>query len=89
MNPCGGGGAVNAFHDAVTLANWINTLQTPSLIELELIFKEYHAERLPVALDAFETSQVFAKNLGKVTLSSTDDNPPLKFWAVVLTCTSE
>lgn len=61
MNPAGGAGAANAIHDAVTLANWITTLETKSLPELEKIFKEYHAERYPVAKAAFNTSQLFSK----------------------------
>ncbi|KAG0342742.1 hypothetical protein BG000_001602 [Podila horticola] len=32
---------------------------------VEAIFKEYHTERLPVAKEAYETSQLFTKNLGK------------------------
>ncbi|KAF8951051.1 hypothetical protein BGZ52_000563 [Haplosporangium bisporale] len=61
LNPAGGAGAANAIHDAVTLANWITTLETKSLPELENIFKEYHAERYPVAKAAFNTSQLFSK----------------------------
>lgn len=66
MNPTGGAGALTAMHDAVTLANWICTLEAPSPSEIEDIFKEYRAERYPVAKEAFETSQVFTKTLGKV-----------------------
>ncbi|KAF9292662.1 hypothetical protein BGZ74_000216 [Mortierella antarctica] len=61
----GGAGALTAMHDAVTLANWICTLEAPSPSEIEDIFKEYRAERYPVAKEAFETSQVFTKTLGK------------------------
>jgi len=66
MNPTGGAGATIAMHDAVTLANWISTLSFPTVKDLNRVFKEYKAERYPVAKDAFESSQMFTKNLGKV-----------------------
>lgn len=66
MNPTGGVGALMAMHDAVALANWISTLRLPSVSDLEDVFKEYRAERHPVAKEAFERSQLFTKNLGKV-----------------------
>ncbi|KAG0022377.1 hypothetical protein BGZ81_008549 [Podila clonocystis] len=69
MNPTGGVGALMAMHDAVTLANWISTLRLPSVSDLEDVFKEYRAERYPVAKEAFERSQLFTKNLGKNMLS--------------------
>lgn len=67
MNPAGGVGAVIAIHDAVTLANWFATLKLAGEEEILNVFKEYRAERYPVAKEAFETSQVFIRNLGKVT----------------------
>ncbi|KAG0349977.1 hypothetical protein BG005_010496 [Podila minutissima] len=69
MNPTGGVGALMAMHDAVALANWISTLRLPSVSDLEDVFKEYRAERHPVAKEAFERSQLFTKNLGKNMLS--------------------
>ncbi|KAG0339943.1 hypothetical protein BG000_001028 [Podila horticola] len=51
--PSAGQGGVTAMHDAVTLANWIATLQAPSLSELETAFKEYRAERFPIIQDEF------------------------------------
>ncbi|KAF8981041.1 hypothetical protein BGZ52_003347 [Haplosporangium bisporale] len=65
MNPSGGSGALTAMHDAVTLANWINTIETPSMYYLKKIFKEYRAERYPIVKQAFETSQMFSRNIGK------------------------
>lgn len=59
-----------AMHDAVTLANWISTLRLPSVSDLEDVFKEYRSERYSVSKDAFERSQLFTKNLGKVFYSS-------------------
>ncbi|KAF9405918.1 hypothetical protein BGZ94_003333 [Podila epigama] len=69
MNPSGGVGAVNAMFDAVAVANWLSTLQSWSVSDLEVVFKEYHAERHPVATAAFARSQMFSKNLGKGWLS--------------------
>lgn len=66
MNPSGALGAVSAIHDAVTLANWISTLRLASPKEVEDIFKEYRAERYPVAKANFETSRLFIRNMGKV-----------------------
>lgn len=66
MNPSGGGGAVRAIDDAVTLANWISTLRMASEEDIEKVFKEYRAERYPIAKEAFVESQMFSRNLGKV-----------------------
>jgi 2-polyprenyl-6-methoxyphenol hydroxylase-like FAD-dependent oxidoreductase len=66
MNPTGAAGALTAMHDAVTLANWICTLDAPSPSEIDYVFKEYRAERYPVAKESFEASQLFTKTLGKV-----------------------
>ncbi|KAF9332471.1 hypothetical protein BG006_004645 [Podila minutissima] len=40
-------------------------LRQASAEDLEKVFKEYRAERYPVAKEAFEASHVFIKNLGK------------------------
>ncbi|KAF9411468.1 hypothetical protein BGZ94_001345 [Podila epigama] len=53
MNPTGGVGAAHAIHDAVALANWISTLRSSSVPDLERVFKEYRSERYPVVKDAF------------------------------------
>lgn len=66
MNPTGGAGATIAMHDAVTLANWIATLNMATIDDLEHAFKEYKTERYPIAMEAYESSQMFTKNLGKV-----------------------
>lgn len=66
MNPAGGKGAITAIHDAVTLANWMSTLRSPSPKDITKVFKEYRTERYPIAKENFESSQVFTKNLGKV-----------------------
>lgn len=69
MNPSGGVGALNAMFDAVTVANWISTLESSSVSDLETIFKEYHAERHPVAQAAYVRSKMFAYNMGKSWIS--------------------
>ncbi|KAG0342758.1 hypothetical protein BG000_001618 [Podila horticola] len=69
MNPSGGVGALNAMFDAVTVANWISTLESSSVSDLDVIFKEYHAERHPVAQAAYSRSKMFAYNLGKSWIS--------------------
>ncbi|KAF9384138.1 hypothetical protein CPB97_005908, partial [Podila verticillata] len=65
MNPTGGVGALMAISDAVTLANWISILGVPDVKDCEKIFKQYKAERYPAAKEAFESSQLFSKTLGK------------------------
>ncbi|KAG0029723.1 hypothetical protein BGZ82_007784 [Podila clonocystis] len=69
LHPASGGGALNAIQDAVALANWICSLQSSSLTELETIFKEYRDERHPALQQAFATAQVF-KSLGENTWKS-------------------
>ncbi|KAG0023642.1 hypothetical protein BGZ81_008051 [Podila clonocystis] len=69
MNPCGAAGALTAMHDAAALANWISTLRLPSVKNLNKVFKEYRAERYPVAKEAFETSQIFTKMAGKTLMA--------------------
>lgn len=71
MSPAGALGAVTAIHDAVTLANWLSTLRLATEEDVEKTFKEYRAERYPVAKEAFVTSQMFIRNLGKVKRSTT------------------
>ncbi|KAF9389020.1 hypothetical protein CPC16_006107 [Podila verticillata] len=65
LNPYGGAGALTAMHDAVALANWISTLQRPKLAEIEKIFAEYQAERLPAAKDAASRTLLFKRMGGK------------------------
>lgn len=76
MSPAGGVGAITAIHDAVTLANWLSTLQYAREKDVEKAFKEYRAERYPAALEAFESSQMFIWNLGKVIKPSNDKHIP-------------
>lgn len=66
MNPSGAMGAVNAMHDAIALANWINVLPSTSPKDINMIFSEYKAERYPLAKKAFETSRMLSKLIEKV-----------------------
>ncbi|KAF9320130.1 hypothetical protein BG003_007111 [Podila horticola] len=70
MSPAGGAGAVLAIHDAVTLANWFSTLQLATDEDLNKVFEEYRTERYPVAKEAFVTSQMSIRNLGKNMMAS-------------------
>ncbi|KAG0019609.1 hypothetical protein BGZ81_009674 [Podila clonocystis] len=65
FNPAGVAGALTAIEDATALANWIATLESRSVGDLDLIFKEYHAERHPVAKKTYARSQALATILGK------------------------
>ncbi|KAG0349381.1 hypothetical protein BG004_007008 [Podila humilis] len=65
LNPAGAAGALSAMHDAVALANWLVTLQGKSIPELRTVFKEYYAERHPIAKDTYERSQMLSKIPGK------------------------
>lgn len=55
------------MHDAVAIANWLNTVRSPSVTDLNIVFKEYKAERYPIAKEAFDSSQALAGKLTKVT----------------------
>ncbi|KAI9233912.1 MAG: hypothetical protein BYD32DRAFT_490079 [Podila humilis] len=65
LNPSRGLGAVTSIHDAAALANWIHSLHSYSVPALEGIFKEYQAERHPVAKAMFTSSNFFGKAGGK------------------------
>ncbi|KAG0035398.1 hypothetical protein BGZ82_005290 [Podila clonocystis] len=59
-------GAAIAMQDAVTLANWIGSMDSWSIyFDLDPAFKEYRAERYPVVKGELETSQAFTNILGK------------------------
>ncbi|KAF9326771.1 hypothetical protein BG006_009833 [Podila minutissima] len=67
LNPAGGAGALTAMHDAIALANWICAVQSRDMADIEASFKEYRAERLPIAKEAFENSRMFDNIGGKMT----------------------
>ncbi|KAG0342669.1 hypothetical protein BG004_005620 [Podila humilis] len=61
MSPNGGQGALSAIHDAVTLANWICSLETKTMADFERIFAEYKAERRPVMVHAHNASKALER----------------------------
>ncbi|KAG0352942.1 hypothetical protein BG005_007691 [Podila minutissima] len=55
-------GTVNAMQDAITLANWFNVMPpTVTVADFEKVFEEYQQERYPLAIKAFEASQLMSK----------------------------
>ncbi|KAG0325453.1 hypothetical protein BG004_003215, partial [Podila humilis] len=52
-------GALSAINDAVTLANWFSTLESPTTEQIEAVFKEYKAERHPAAKQAVALTQLW------------------------------
>ncbi|KAG0342668.1 hypothetical protein BG004_005619 [Podila humilis] len=65
LSPTGGQGAISAIHDAVTLANWICSLETKTMTDFERIFAEYRAERRPFAVNAYNASKTLMKGGAK------------------------
>ncbi|KAF9394277.1 hypothetical protein CPC16_011823 [Podila verticillata] len=57
-------GAITAMQDAIALANWIATLESKSVNDLDVVFKEYYAERYPVAKETFIRSRILSQILG-------------------------
>ncbi|KAF9017030.1 hypothetical protein BGZ52_005431 [Haplosporangium bisporale] len=82
MSPAGGSGAITAIHDAVTLANWLSTLRFADNKKIEEVFKEYRAERYPVAKVAFETtvSSTSAQNMLSVLIRGMMKRLPAWLW---------
>ncbi|KAF9332735.1 hypothetical protein BG006_004387 [Podila minutissima] len=68
--PSSGQGGVSAMLDAVALANWIVSLESPSMVDVENAFKEYHAERFPFAKDEYDATQGFTNVLGKIVIKT-------------------
>ncbi|KAG0253777.1 hypothetical protein BG011_006157 [Mortierella polycephala] len=56
MTPAAGLGARSAMNDAVVLANYINTLETNDIMEIERILKEYKDDRYEAGKDAVKVS---------------------------------
>lgn len=54
------------MHDAVALANWIVSMESPSMVDVTQAFKEYYAERFPIVQEELEQNQGFTSILGKV-----------------------
>ncbi|KAG0273299.1 hypothetical protein BGZ95_010881 [Linnemannia exigua] len=56
-----GDGAVTAIHDAISLANLLYAMPSKTSSEVTKIFEEYHKERYPVVMEAFNISQLMSK----------------------------
>ncbi|KAK3813793.1 MAG: hypothetical protein JOS17DRAFT_760986 [Linnemannia elongata] len=63
VNPSGGVGAITAMHDAIALANLIYALPSNTSEEIIKAFEEYHAERYPPAVEAYNSSLMLSKLL--------------------------
>lgn len=75
FNPSGGAGAVNAMHDAVVLANYINALPFhPVLSEIENAFELYRSDRIEWAEKAYTSSQTIQSFVAKVRRDDHTDN---------------
>ncbi|KAK3812354.1 MAG: hypothetical protein JOS17DRAFT_795903 [Linnemannia elongata] len=66
IHPAGNRGAVQAFHDVVTLANWINILSRSAKVsDIEPALRAYKEERIPFVQEA----AVHSKNLSQVSFT--------------------
>ncbi|KAG0209630.1 hypothetical protein BGX33_005405 [Mortierella sp. NVP41] len=63
LNPSAGQGAVTSIHDAIALANLIYTLESTSQKDISKIFALYKAERYPIVLEAFKSSEFLSKRI--------------------------
>ncbi|KAF9899082.1 hypothetical protein BX616_003293 [Lobosporangium transversale] len=83
-----GAGAMNAIQDAVALANWISVLDLTAVDEITKAFKEYKAERYPVAKTAFSQgrtlSRVTEKGIAAKITRYISKNPPAWLWNILI-----
>jgi hypothetical protein len=69
FNPSGEAGAMNAMHDAVILANYIDALSNcPTVDEIEKAFLAYRSDRIQWVGDVFEQSKLFRTMVDKVRI---------------------
>ncbi|KAH7056092.1 hypothetical protein BKA57DRAFT_195740 [Linnemannia elongata] len=61
--PAAGQGALTSMHDAIALANLIYALPSQTNESIETSFKEYQDERMPPAIDAYNSSKTMAKGM--------------------------
>ncbi|KAI1309515.1 hypothetical protein EDD11_004064 [Mortierella claussenii] len=64
FHPLSGLGAVNAFHDAVALANWLSVMKSATIEDAEKMFKEYKEERYPAAVAAYNAGKAVTVVMG-------------------------
>ncbi|KAF9427723.1 hypothetical protein BGZ94_004325 [Podila epigama] len=70
IGPVGSFGYSATTHGAVTLANWIVTMQSSSQTEVDVVFKEYYEECHPAAKEALQASQWMTQVTGHSTASA-------------------
>ncbi|KAK3835620.1 MAG: hypothetical protein J3R72DRAFT_451256 [Linnemannia gamsii] len=90
LHPSGGQGAITAMHDAIALANLLYALPSNTSEAISKTFAEYHAERYPPAVAAFNGSQLLSEIrnkglVGTMTLSLSFERYMLLWvWRVIL-----
>ncbi|KAG0256406.1 hypothetical protein BG011_004572 [Mortierella polycephala] len=93
VHPAANAGAVNAMQDAVVLANWINTLSSTKLNDIEKVFKEYKAERFVTAKATFHNGHTMAKIVGNNVqarfIRTFFRNIPSWLWKIIMKKMSE
>ncbi|KAG0373018.1 hypothetical protein BGX24_012273 [Mortierella sp. AD032] len=88
LNPSAGQGAVTAIHDAISLANLIYTLDSTSQKDITRIFNLYKAERYPIVLEAFKSSEFLSKRIERTLMGILarwmSRHTPLWLWKIML-----
>ncbi|KAF9936714.1 hypothetical protein BGZ65_002115 [Modicella reniformis] len=88
MHPAAGLGAVSAIHDAVVLASRLFGLPSTGVEDIEDVFREYRAERYPLAINSYRTSKQMANMTAQgwinVLFRKFTQHMPLFVWFKVL-----
>jgi hypothetical protein len=88
LNPAAGQGAVSAIHDAIALSNLIYSLESTSQKDISRIFKIYKAERYPIVLEAFKSSEFLGKRMERnftgMLARWMSRHTPLWLWKIML-----
>jgi len=72
MHPAAGLGAVSAIHDAIVLASRLYELPSTDLEDVDKVFKEYRAERYPLAIKSYDSSKSMSKLISHVRKGGRD-----------------
>ncbi|ORY96054.1 hypothetical protein BCR41DRAFT_426765 [Lobosporangium transversale] len=75
---------MNAMQDAVALANWISVLDSTATDEITKAFKEYRAERYPVAMATFTEARAVSRDLKARIIRYLTKNMPSWLWSIML-----
>ncbi|KAF8939493.1 hypothetical protein EDD21DRAFT_442467 [Dissophora ornata] len=88
MHPAAGLGAVSAIQDAIVLASRLYELPSTKLEDVDKVFKEYRAERYPLAIKSYESSKNMAKLIANswvnILVRKITKYMPLFLWLKVL-----